>query len=325
MAATTSGEWTAADIPNLQGRRAIVTGANIGLGFQTARELARAGAQVVLACRSIDRGNAAAERIRAEVSGAQVFVAHLDLSSLASVRSFAAMALEAGGALDILVNNAGIMALPKRETSPDGFELQLATNYLGHYALTGLLLPLLLNAAAPRVVSLSSNAHKRGKLHFEDLQLEAGYTPWKSYSQTKLAMLVYARELQRQSDAHGTRLVSLAAHPGLSKTAINRDVSGPAKIAIPILFGLLGQSDAEGALPQLYAATAVEIEPGAYYGPDGFQEFKGSPALADVAPQAADATSGQQLWSASEALTHVTYDWTAGGMGELRPQGVPAS
>jgi NAD(P)-dependent dehydrogenase (short-subunit alcohol dehydrogenase family) len=305
-------KWTVDRMPSQAGKRAIVTGANIGLGFQTARELARAGAQVVMACRSMERGEAAAARIRAEQPAAQVFVAHLDLSLQASVKTFAADALAEGGALDILVNNAGIMAAPVRKTTADGFELQMATNYLGHYALTGLLLPLLLAAAAPRVVSLSSNAHKRGKLFFDDLQLENGYSPWKAYSQTKLAMLVFARELQRQSDTHGGNLVSVAAHPGLSTTAIGRDATGPAKFVIPILFNLLGQSDAQGALPQLYAATAPapgEVQPGGYYGPDGFSEFKGSPAPAKVSAEAQNPMNARQLWSISERLTGVVYPW----------------
>ena len=301
--------WTVKQIPSQLGRRAIVTGANVGLGFQTARELARAGAQVVLACRSMERGQAAVEKIVAEQPGAQVFVAQLDLSSLASVHSFAENALAAGEPIDILVLNAGIMALPHRETSPDGFEMQLATNYLGHYALAALLLPLLLRAGAARVVSLSSNAHQRGQLYFGDLQLEQGYTPWKSYSQSKLAMLVYARELDRQSRQQGARLVSIAAHPGLSTTSIGRELAGPAKFAVGLAFRLLGQNDAEGALPQLYAATATAAEGGAYYGPDGFREFKGSPAPAKVSARAADPASGPRLWSASEKLTGVSYNW----------------
>ena len=307
-----AAKWTVDRMQSQVGKRAIVTGANIGLGFQTARELARAGAQVVLACRSMERGEAAAASIRAEQPGAQVFVAHLDLSSQASVKAFAQEALADGGSLDILVNNAGIMALPARKTTADGFELQMATNYLGHFSLTGLLLPLLLAAPAARVVSLSSNAHNRGKLNFDDLQLENGYSPWKAYSQTKLAMLVYARELQRQSDVHGTKLVSVAAHPGLSTTAIGRDATGLAKHAIPLIFNLVGQSDAQGALPQLYAATAPapgEVQPGGYYGPDGFQEFKGAPAPAKVSARASDPMAARQLWMISERLTGVVYPW----------------
>lgn len=305
--------WTVKQIPSQLGKRAIVTGANIGLGFQTARELARAGAQVVLACRSLERGNAAAKKIQDEQPRAQVFVAHLDLSSLASVRSFADTVLEAGGPLDILVNNAGIMALPVHEVSTDGFEMQFVTNYLGHYALTGLVLPALLRSGAPRVVSLSSNAHKRGQLYFDDLQLEQGYTAWKSYQQTKLATLVYAMELQRQSAKHGSKLVSVAAHPGLSATGIVRELSGVQKFVTDWAFRILGQSDAAGALPQLYAATVPNVTPGGYYGPDGFQEFKGAPAPAKVAPQASEPTAGPRLWQASEKLTHVTYDWSVKG------------
>lgn len=308
-----AARWTAKQIPSQAGKRAIVTGANIGLGFQTARELARAGAQVVLACRSVERGEKAAERIRSEQPSAQVHVAKLDLSTLASVREFAASALAAGEPLDVLVLNAGIMALPARQVTPDGLEMQTATNYLGHFALTGLLLPLLLRAGSARVVSLSSNAHKRGTIDFGDFQLEKSYTPWKSYSQSKLAMLIYARELQRQSEAHGAKLTSIAAHPGLSSTAIVRELTGLRKIITDTALGVIGQDDAHGALPQLYAATAPEAQPGGYYGPDGFGEFKGYPAPAKLAPAAQDAASGPRLWSLSEQATGVTYDWSAKG------------
>ncbi len=302
--------WTAKQIPSQHGKRAIVTGANIGLGYQTARELARAGAQVVLACRSLERGNVAAGKIKAEQPGAQVFVAQLDLSSLDSVRGFAEDVLSAGEAVDLLVNNAGIMGLTQRQTSVDGLEMQLATNYLGHFALTGWLLPVLLRAAAPRVISVSSNAHKRGQIRFDDLQMEQGYGAMKSYSQSKLANLVFARELERQSEQHGSRLVSIAAHPGLSTTSIGRDLPAPAKLITGLAFQILGHSDAEGALPQLYAATEPEAQPGGYYGPDGFQEFKGAPAAAKVAAPAQNPTIGPRLWSISEELTGVTYDWS---------------
>lgn len=304
--------WTLQQMPTQAGKRAIVTGANVGLGFQTARALARAGAQVVLACRSIDRGEAAVARIRNEQPSAMVQVVELDLSSLASVHRFAEEALNAGESIDLLVNNAGVMALPKRQLSPDGFELQLATNYLGHFALTGLLLPLLLAAAAPRVVSLSSNAHKRGSLDLDDLQLERSYSPWKAYQQSKLAMLVYARELQRRSDAHGGKLVSVAAHPGLSSTSINRELAGPARFVVPLAFRILGQSDAQGALPQLYASTGAvpeQVERGGYYGPGGFGEFKGAPAAAKPSEKAIDPMAGRALWKLSETLTRVPYTW----------------
>ncbi len=305
--------WTVKQIPSQQGKRAIVTGANVGLGYQTARELARAGAQVVLACRSLERGNAAAARIKTEQPAAQVFVAHLDLASLDSVRGFAETVLGAGESVDLLVNNAGIMALPQRQTSVDGLEMQLATNYLGHFALTGRLLPMLLRAAAPRVVSVSSNAHKRGPIPFGDLQLEKGYAPMKSYSQTKLANLVFAQELERQSEQHGSKLKSIAAHPGLSVTSIVRDLQGPPKLITSWALKVLGQSDAEGALPQLYAATEPEALPGGYYGPDGFMEFKGAPAPAKVGKTAQDPAIGPRLWRISEELTGVKYDWSLKG------------
>ncbi len=300
--------WTTAQIPNLAGKRAIVTGANIGLGFQTARELARAGAQVVLACRSVERGSAAAARIQAEQPGAQVHAALLDLSTLQSVRIFAEEVV-ASGSLDILVNNAGIMAVPLRQTTVDGFEMQLGTNYLGHFALTGLLLPALLAAPAPRVVSLSSNAHKRGQMHFDDLQMEHNYTPFGAYSQTKLAMLLYAFELQRRSTTHNSPLVSVAAHPGLSSTAIVRELKGGIAFITNLAFRFVGQDEAQGALPQLYAAVAPDVTPGGYYGPGGWQEFKGDPAPAKLAPQAKDLAAQSRLWTISEELTGVIYQW----------------
>jgi len=300
--------WTAAQIPQLTGKRAIVTGANIGLGYQTARELARAGAEVVLACRSVERGAAAAVRIQQELPAAKVHVAQLDLSKLASVRAFAEQVV-AGGTLDILVNNAGIMALPARQTTVDGFEMQLGTNHLGHFALTGLVLPALLATPAPRVVSVSSNAHKRGTIDFNDLQLERGYTPFGAYSQTKLANLLFARELQRQSTEHGSQLISVGAHPGLSSTAIVRELKGPIAFITALAFRVVGQDDAQGALPQLYAAVGSDVEPGGYYGPSGWMEFKGDPAPAAVAPQAEDAAAQKRLWTVSEELTGVSYQW----------------
>ena len=305
--------WTASDIPNLTGKRAIVTGANIGLGLETTRELARHGAEVVLACRSVDRGHRAADSIRAEIPKAQLYVAPLDLSSQASVRAFAQQVLEANAPVDLLVLNAGIMAVPTRQLSPEGWELQLATNYLGHYSLTGLLLPALLAAPAPRVVSLSSNAHKRAQIQFSDLHYaKGGYGPMKAYSQTKLAMLLYAQELQRQAQAHGaSKLISVAAHPGLSSTAIVRELKGPLVLITSLAFRFVGQDEKQGALPQLYASTAPGVQPGAYYGPTGPMEFKGAPGLAKLAPQATDAGAAAQLWRVSEELTGIQYRWPA--------------
>ncbi len=303
--------WTAKDIPSQAGKRVIVTGANSGVGFQTARELARAGAEVVLAGRSPERIRHAVGKIKAEQPQAEVHAGLLDLSTLASVRAFAEAERAAGRPLDILVNNAGISVTPRRELTVDGFEKQLATNYLGHFALTALLLPLLLRVPAPRVVSISSNAHQRASLELDDIHLAQGYNPYKAYAQTKLAMLVYAFELQRQSDAHGGKLASIAAHPGLSKTAIAKEAEGVVKIGSQVLLAVLGQTDVQGALPQLYAAAAPEAKPGGYYGPDGFQGFKGYPAPAKIAPTAADPSAGTRLWRLSEEITGVHYDWAA--------------
>ena len=300
-------QWTAKDIADQTGKRAIVTGANSGVGFQSARELARAGAEVVLACRSAERGEAAAAKIRAEQPGARVEASVLDLSTLASVRAFAERA--SSKPLDILVNNAGISITPKREVTPDGFEKQLATNYLGHFALTGLLLPSLLRAAAPRVVSVSSLAHTRAKFFFDDLQLERGYNPLTAYAQSKLAMLVYARELGRRSREAGSKLVSIGAHPGISKTAIGKEGTGLLKVATQVYLAIFGRDEAQSALPQLYAAVASDAEPGGYYGPDGAGERGGYPAPAKVAPQAADPAAGPRLWALSEQATGIHYPW----------------
>ena len=304
-------QWTAKDIPDQTGKRAIVTGANSGVGFQTARELARAGAEVVLACRSAERGEAAAAKIRAEQPGAKVEARLLDLSTLASVRAFAERELTSGKPLDILVNNAGISITPTREVTPDGFEKQLATNYLGHFALTGLLLPSLLRATAPRVVSVSSLAAARAKFFFDDLQLERSYNPLTAYAQTKLAMLVYARELERRSREQGGKLKSIAAHPGISKTAIGKEGTGLIGFATKVYIAIFGRDEAQSALPQLYAAVAPEAEPGGYYGPDGAGERGGYPAPAKVAPRAAEPCAGPRLWELSEQATKVVYDWAA--------------
>ncbi len=300
-------QWTAKDVPDQTGKRAIVTGANSGVGFQTARELARAGAEVVLACRSAERGEAAAAEIRAEQPGAKVEAGLLDLSTLASVRAFAERV--SGKPLDILVNNAGISITPKREVTPDGFEKQLATNYLGHFALTGLLLPSLLQATAPRVVSVSSLAHTRAKFFFDDFQLERSYNPLTAYGQSKLAMLVYARELERRSREGGGKLVSIGAHPGISKTAIGKEGVGLLGFATKVYIAIFGRDEAQSALPQLYAAVAPDAEPGSYYGPDGAGERGGYPASAKVAPQAAESSAGPRLWELSEQATKVVYDW----------------
>ncbi|MWA03472.1 SDR family NAD(P)-dependent oxidoreductase [Actinomadura sp. LD22] len=296
--------WTAADIPDLQGRRAIVTGANSGIGYHTALQLARHGAAVVLACRSAERGQAAFDRIRAAAPGAALTLGALDLADLASVRGFAAR--YGDDPLDILVNNAGVMALPRRTTA-DGFEMQFGTNHLGHFALTGLLLPALRAAASARVVTVTSGVAWSGRFRFDDLQGERRYSRWGAYGQAKLANLVFARELDRRVP----ELTSVAAHPGYAAT--NLQEAGPKMAgnsvmakAMVLSNAVVAQSAATGALPSLYAATAPDVEGGACYGPRLLQ-FRGSPVKVVTPPQAAKPGLGDRLWQISETLTGVTY------------------
>jgi NAD(P)-dependent dehydrogenase (short-subunit alcohol dehydrogenase family) len=303
--------WTIKDIPDQSGKLAIVTGATGGLGLETALALAGAGAEVILAGRNPDKGRAAEALIRSRHDNANVRFGMIDLASLASVAAFAEPILAAGRPIDILVNNAGIMALPKRETTVDGFEKQFATNYLSHFALTTRLLPLL-SAAQARVVQLSSIAHRNGKIRLEDLNYTQGYKPFPVYAQTKLAMLMFALELDRRSAANGWGLTSVAAHPGIAGTDLmaNGPGAGKAGIAVRIsevVVKFIGHSAAAGALPQLMAATMPGVRGGAYFGPRGWKELKGAPGPARIAAQALDASVASKLWAASETLTGTTF------------------
>jgi NAD(P)-dependent dehydrogenase (short-subunit alcohol dehydrogenase family) len=303
--------WTAAEIPDQHGRRFVVTGANSGIGLVAARELARAGAHVVLACRDLGRGDTALATIRAAVPDAAVELRPLDVSDLQSVRAFAG-AFE--GPLDVLVNNAGVMATPARTTN-DGFELQLGTNHLGHFALTGLLLGRLLATDAPRVVSLASLMHRLGTIAFDDLQHERSYHPWLAYGQSKLANLLFTYELQRRADAAGVALRSVAAHPGY--TATNLQVAGASLGGASLwsrLMGLVnplvGQSVEVGALPSLYAATVPELHGGSYVGPGGLLQMRGHPRLVGSSVASKDVEIARRLWDESERLTGVTFALT---------------
>ncbi len=303
-------KWTTSDIPDLSGKRAIVTGANSGLGLQTALELARHGARTTLACRNVERGRAALERIRAAAPDADVAVCPLDLADLASVRAFARAYLdEHGDGLDILVNNAGIMALPYATTA-DGFEAQFGVNHLGHFALTGLLLPALLARPGARVVSVTSMVHWAGRIDFDDLDARRRYRRWAAYAQSKLADLVFAKELDRR--ARG-RLVSVAAHPGYAAT--NLQQAGPrmtgdrlGEIVYGIGNRLFAQSAAAGAWPSLYAATAPGVEGGRCYGPRGLAQSRGAPRRVRTLPRADDPELGRRLWEVSVERTGVSYD-----------------
>jgi NAD(P)-dependent dehydrogenase (short-subunit alcohol dehydrogenase family) len=304
--------WSTDDIPRQTGRLAVITGATGGLGFETALALAGAGARVVLTGRNATKGSAA---LRAQHPSASIAYEHLDLASLACVREFAGRFAREHGALDLLVNNAAVMAPPTRQTTADGFELQFGTNYLGHFALTGQLLPVLRNGRQTRVVNMSSIAHKlRAAIHFDDLQWAHRYDPWGAYSQSKLAMLMFALELQRRSDANGWGLLSNAAHPGFARTDLI--ANGPGEHGLMQRINRLGvqplmsQSAAAGALPTLLAATAPEAMPGGYYGPNGLFELKGPPAVAAIAPRAQDRAVAARLWEVSEALTNLRWPRT---------------
>jgi NAD(P)-dependent dehydrogenase (short-subunit alcohol dehydrogenase family) len=295
-------KWTADDIPDLTGKVAVVTGANSGLGYETAVELARHGAEVVLACRDERRGNDALERCRTACPGGTVSLSRLDLADLSSVRDFAKRFAGERSGLDILVNNAGVMALDERRTTADGFEMQFGTNHLGHFALAGLLLPSLLARPGARVVSVSSGAHRMGRIDFDDLQAERRYRKWRVYSQSKLANVLYAFELDRRTSAAGAPLVSVVAHPGYAATNLQTET----KFAGFNRF--LAQSAAMGALPQLYAATMPDVRGADFFGPDGFMEQRGHPKRVKAQKRAFDEASARRLWEVSEELTGVRYD-----------------
>jgi NAD(P)-dependent dehydrogenase (short-subunit alcohol dehydrogenase family) len=308
--------WTAADIPDQTDRRAVVTGANSGLGLVTARELTRAGACVVLACRDLEKGRRAIEQIGREVAEPCVHLEQLDLADLSSVRDFAERLSYSHDRLDVLVNNAGIMAPPRRETV-DGFESQFGTNHLGHFALTGELLPLLSAAPAARVVTLTSIMHRFGWLRLEDLQMRHRYVNWLAYGQSKLANLMFAVELGRRAAAAGSPLVSVAAHPGYAAT--NLQFAAPAtsveRGTMWVLNQTIAQSGEQGALPVLYAATMPGLSGGALVGPDGFMELRGHPRLTRGAGRAYDETAARALWQRSEELTGVRYEFTNAHVG----------
>jgi NAD(P)-dependent dehydrogenase (short-subunit alcohol dehydrogenase family) len=300
--------WTAEDIPDLSGRRAVVTGANSGLGLQIALQLARHGAAVTLAVRDVGKGEDAAARVRSETPNAAVGVSQVDLAELASVREFAG-AWEGG--LDLLFNNAGVMALPRRETA-DGFEMQLGTNHLGHFALTGLLLQALLERPGARVVTMSSGAHHMGRIRFDNLQGERHYQRWLAYAQSKLANLLFAFELARRAALADLDLISVGAHPGYAATNLQMQAGQMERnrfkqLTWSVANRLLAQSDAQGALPALYAATVPDATGGDFFGPDGMGGSRGYPTRAHAAKMARDPELGRRLWEVSEELTGVVY------------------
>ena len=295
------------DLPDLTGKRAIITGANSGLGLELTRRLAGAGAHVTLAVRNRERGEAAIAQLRGEVPANRLDLQLIDLTELSSVASFAAAAVKRAHPIDMLINNAGLMMPPKREVTADGFELQFEGNYLGHFALTARLLPLLRGG---RVVNLSSIYARAGRLDWDNLQSEKSYRPGRAYGLSKLAMLMFARELNRRSAANGWDVLAAAAHPGATIT--NLQSTGPMRgredslrarlnhlqYRVPGLY----QNVDQGILPALFAATSPDVIPGGYYGPSGFQEITGGPAPAAVPRRARGDADSERLWNVSEAL-----------------------
>jgi NAD(P)-dependent dehydrogenase (short-subunit alcohol dehydrogenase family) len=324
MRSSQGNKWTETDVPAQRGRTAVVTGANTGLGFETARVLAMRGARVVLACRDLGRAKEAAARIlggRPQPAGVppgepagvppgeppgDVQAVRLDLASLASVREAAEEIGAAYGPVDLLVNNAGVMWTPLRRTA-DGFELQLGVNHLGHFALTGLLLGAMLGREGSRVVTVSSNAHKSGRIDFEDLQSQRRYRRGAAYGQSKLANLMFTYELERRLAAAGAKTQALAAHPGKARTELIRYLSGWMRVVDLIIEEPLGQSAAMGALATLRAATDPAARGAEYYGPAGRGELRGYPRLVTSTERARDLDAQQRLWRESERLTGVTY------------------
>jgi NAD(P)-dependent dehydrogenase (short-subunit alcohol dehydrogenase family) len=302
--------WSEADISDLHGRTAVVTGANTGLGFQTARMLAGHGATVILACRNTVKAQAAADRIRDVAPGARVRTMPLDLASLASIRETAAWLRGEYQHLDLLINNAGGIN-PRYRRTEDGFETTLATNHLGPFAFTGLVLDLLLAAPQSRIVTVSSVGHRRGTINFDDLYFERGYRYRHAYFQSKLANLMFTYELQRRLASAGSATIALAAHPGNARTEFGRDMSAFVRVMMnprlrPLTFWLMQPAEA-GVLPITRAATDPGARGGEYYGPDGWNEWTGSPVRVESIPSSHDADAQRRLWQLSEQLTSVTY------------------
>ena len=303
--------WTPADIPALTGRRILITGANSGIGYAAALELARHGATVLLACRDRTRGEAALARLRRETGTGAAELILLDLASQASIHQVAQSLLAQAKPIDVLVNNAGVMAPSSRRETADGFELQFGTNVLGHFALTGLLLPLL--APRGRIITVASIAHKRGRIHFDDLQSLRSYSPMGAYQQSKLADLMFALELDRRLRAAALPIRSIAVHPGIARSNLfkvgsSRGLAATAERLLQSTLGILFNSDAGGAVPTLFAATAPDAQGGHYYGSQQLFETRGHDVgSAFISPAAQDAAAQHQLWQICEQLTGITY------------------
>jgi len=304
MAKTT---WNINSIPSLSGKTAIVTGANTGLGYETAKSLARNGVHVVMACRNIDKAEAARSKIMAGGSKISLTVMELDLNKLSSVRDFAERFNKKHDKLDLLINNAGVMMPPASKTK-DGFELQWGVNHLGHFLLTALLYPKLEAAGDSRAVHLSSLAHKWGQINFDDLNFEKKYDRGKSYGQSKLACLIFAYEMDRRLKAADSGVKSLAAHPGISDTELSRHLPKWMQVLSPIFSVLIAQSPRAGAQPTLRAALDPDLKGGEYLGPDGFGEYKGKPVIVDSVPKSKNKETARKLWEVSEELTGQKFE-----------------
>jgi len=319
MTKQTDPKFTANDIPSQQGRRVLITGANSGIGYEAALELARGGAEIILPARSRAKADEAIARILREVPRARITPGILDLASLADVRAFAAWTADKfpGQSLDLLINNAGVMAVPQRELTVDGYERQFATNYLGPFLLTALLFPLLKPQPGTRIVTVASSIANQGKIEFDNLQLERVYKPlFGAYSQSKLADLIFQQELHRRLIAAGSPILSTGAHPGYAITNLQTSGrAGQAQLSLRIVSGILkpflSQDAAHGALPTLYAATSPDVTPGGYYGPNGFQELKGHPAPAKITPAAQDLDLARRLWAETERLVGFPFNLQA--------------
>jgi NAD(P)-dependent dehydrogenase (short-subunit alcohol dehydrogenase family) len=306
--------WTAGEMSAMDGATVVVTGANSGLGYEGTKAFADAGATVVMACRSEDRGEEAAAEIRRSVSDGELDVRVCDLADLDSVAAFAEGVSEAYDGIDVLCNNAGVMAIPRQETA-DGFEMQLGVNHFGHFALTGHLLSELGESdGESRVVTQSSGVHERGEMDFEDLNWERSYDKWAAYGRSKLANLLFAYELQRRLAESGEDVVSVACHPGYAATDLQ--FRGPRETGSTLRMGLMkaanavfGQSAAQGALPMLFAATSDHVMGGEYVGPDGVMNMRGSPEFQHSSAASNDEADAEQLWSVSEDLTGVSYEF----------------
>jgi NAD(P)-dependent dehydrogenase (short-subunit alcohol dehydrogenase family) len=307
--------WTTRDIPDQSGRTALITGGNSGLGYQAVLQLARKGARVLLAARDRARGTAALERLAAEAPASNAELAQLDLADLACIERFSAALLDGGQGLDLLINNAGVMAIPHRETTAQGYERQFGTNHLGHFALTGRLLPALARRPGSRVVTVSSNRHKGvNGIDFDDLQGERRYRPWRAYDQSKLANAMFVLELDRRLRAAGLDILSVGAHPGFAATKLQ--VTGPRSggtslvaRAMGLATRLFAQPARDGVLPVLYAATAANVRGGEYFGPGGPGEMRGHhPKQVSFSRAAHDEAAAARLWAVSEELTGVTFE-----------------